>query len=58
MLKRAAAAAALVWAMTLGGVGVASASHGADDPAGHHHKHHHHHRGEHHNGHDDGPNHT
>lgn len=65
MLKRAAAAGAVVAAMALGGAGVAYASHGADDPAGHHrHKHHgkhHHHKGEMHHhgqGRDDGPNHT
>jgi hypothetical protein len=37
-------------ALSLGGIGIAQASHGADDPPGHHHHHHHHHHGE-------GPNH-
>jgi hypothetical protein len=51
-LLGALGAGAAVMAMGLGGV--AQASHGADDPAGHHHKHH----GKHHHHHDDGPNHT
>lgn len=43
-------------ALSLGGIGVAQASHGADDPPGHHH---HHHHGNHHNGaNPDGPNHA
>jgi Spy/CpxP family protein refolding chaperone len=62
MLKRMSAALAIAGVMAIGGSGVAIASHGADDPAGHeqhhHHKgkHHHHHNGRHHNG-NDGPNH-
>ncbi|HWI97341.1 MAG TPA: hypothetical protein VNS60_14875 [Solirubrobacterales bacterium] len=63
MLKRMSAALAVAGVMALGGSGVAIASHGADDPAGHeqnhHHKgkHHHHHKGHHRHGNDDGPNH-
>jgi hypothetical protein len=64
MLKRISAALAIAGVMAIGGSGVAIASHGADDPAGHeqhhHHKgkHHHHHKGHHHrHGNDDGPNH-
>jgi Spy/CpxP family protein refolding chaperone len=64
MLKRISAALAVAGVMAIGGSGVAIASHGADDPAGHeqhhHHKgkHHHHHKGHHHrHGNDDGPNH-
>lgn len=67
MLKRISAALAVAGVMAIGGSGVAIASHGADDPAGHeqnhhkgnhHHGRHHHHKGEdHHNGNDDGPNH-
>ena len=51
MTKRIARAIALfgtAGAIVIGGAGVAQASHGADDPAGHHH---HHHRN------DDGPRH-
>jgi len=50
-------------ALSFAGVGVAQASHGADDPPGHEANHHHgqHHQGteDHHQGHgaDDGPNH-
>jgi len=59
MTKRIARAIALfgtAGAIVIGGAGVAQASHGADDPAGHHrhherHHHHHHHRN------DDGPRH-
>ena len=58
MTKRIARAIALfgtAGAIVIGGAGVAQASHGADDPAGHHHHHHHppplHHRT------DDGPRH-
>ena len=69
MLKRISAALAVAGVMAIGGSGMAIASHGADDPAGHeqhhHHKgkHHHHarhhHKGEdHHHGNDDGPNHN
>ncbi|HEX4465160.1 MAG TPA: hypothetical protein VH042_11030 [Solirubrobacterales bacterium] len=68
MLKRLSAALAIAGVMAIGGSGVAIASHGADDPAGHeqhhhhkgkHHGHHHHHKGEdHHHGNDDGPNHN
>jgi len=43
-------------ALSVGGAGIAQASHGADDPPGHHH-HHHHHHGNHHNGAEHGPNH-
>jgi hypothetical protein len=64
MLKRISAALAVAGVMAIGGSGVAIASHGADDPAGHeqhhHHKgkHHHHHKGDHHrHANDDGPNH-
>jgi Spy/CpxP family protein refolding chaperone len=68
MLKRMSAALAVAGAMAIGGSGVAIASHGADDPAGHeqhhhhkgkHHGRHHHHKGEDHHGqgNDDGPNH-
>jgi hypothetical protein len=62
MLKRMTAAAAVIAAMAIGGSGVALASHGADDPAGHHkgehhHKGHHHHKGEHHHHGNHGPNH-
>jgi hypothetical protein len=66
MLKRMSAALAVAGVMVIGGSGVAIASQGADDPAGHeqhhHHKgkhHHHHHKGEDHHkhGNDDGPNH-
>jgi hypothetical protein len=64
MLKRISAALAVAGVMAIGGSGVAIASHGADDPAGHeqhhHHKgkHHHHHKGHHHrHANDDGPNH-
>jgi len=68
MLKRISVALAVAGVMAIGGSGVAIASHGADDPAGHeqhhhkgkhhHHGRHHHHKGEdHHNGNDDGPNH-
>jgi Spy/CpxP family protein refolding chaperone len=63
MLKRISAALAVAGVMAIGGSGVAIASHGADDPAGHaqhHHKgkHHHHHKGHHHrHGNDDGSNH-
>ncbi len=67
MLKRISAALAVAGVMAIGGSGVAIASHGADDPAGHeqhhhkgkhHHGRHHHHKGEdHHHGNDDGPNH-
>ncbi len=62
MLKRISAALAVAGVMAISGSGVAIASHGADDPAGHvrhhHHKgeHHHHHNGRHHNG-NDGANH-
>ena len=62
MLKRISAALAIAGVMAIGGSGVAIASHGADDPAGHvrhhHHQgtHHHHHNGHHHKG-NDGPNH-
>jgi Spy/CpxP family protein refolding chaperone len=63
-MKRISAALAIAGVMAIGGSGVAIASHGADDPAGHqqhhHHKgkHHHHHKGHHHRHHnDDGPNH-
>ena len=40
-------------AVTIGGVGISQASHGADDPVGHHqeHRHHAHHRHHHHNHH-------
>jgi hypothetical protein len=57
MTKRISRAIALfgaTGAMVIGGAGIAQASHGADDPAGHHHHHHHH---EHHHGHHHGPNH-
>jgi len=64
MLKRISAALAIAGVMAIGGSGVAIASHGADDPAGHeqhhHHKgrHHHHHKGQHHRHHNgDGLNH-
>lgn len=63
MLRRMPAALAVAGVMAIGGSGVAIASHGADDPAGHeqhhHHKgkHHHHHKGHHRHGNDDGPNH-
>ena len=56
MTKRIARAIALfgtAGAIVIGGAGVAQASHGADDPAGHHH---HHHHGHHHRN-DDGPRH-
>ena len=59
MTKRIARAIALfgtAGAIVIGGAGVAQASHGADDPAGHHHHHHHHHHGHHHRN-DDGPRH-
>ena len=36
--------------LSIGGAGIAQASHGADDPPGHHHHHHHH-------GNEHGPNH-
>jgi hypothetical protein len=73
MKRRLTVAAAILafGAGTAGGVGVAQAKHGSDDPprhdarddhggrhahaARHHRHHHHHHRGRHH---DDGPNHT
>jgi Spy/CpxP family protein refolding chaperone len=67
MLKRISAALSIAGVMAIGGSGVAIASHGADDPAGHeqhhhhngkHHGRHHHHKGEdHQHGNDDGPNH-
>jgi hypothetical protein len=67
MLKRISAALAVAGVMAIGGSGVAIASHGADDPAGHEQHHHHngkhhgrnhHHKGQdHHHGNDDGPNH-
>jgi hypothetical protein len=56
MTRRIARAIALfgtAGAIVIGGAGVAQASHGADDPAGHHH---HHHHGHHHRN-DDGPRH-
>jgi hypothetical protein len=56
MIKRLSRAIALfgaTGALVIGGAGIAQASHGADDPAGHHHHHHHGHH--HHN--DDGPRH-
>ena len=56
MRKLTVAAAILAFgAATAGGVGVAQAKHGSDDPATHHVRHHHHH---HHHGGDDGANHT
>ena len=54
-LSRAIALFGATGAMVIGGTGIAQASHGADDPAGHH-RHHHHHHGHHHRN-DDGPNH-
>jgi Spy/CpxP family protein refolding chaperone len=63
MLKRISVALAVAGVMAIGGSGVAIASQGADDPAGHeqhhHHtgKHHHHHEGHHHRHGNDGPNH-
>lgn len=63
MLKRMSVALAVAGVMAIGGSGVAIASHGADDPAGHeqhhHHGRHHHHKGEdhHRHGNDDGPDH-
>jgi hypothetical protein len=48
-------------AVAIGGPGIAQASHGADDPAGHHRhheRHHHHHHHHHRHGGDDGPNHA
>ncbi|HEX2708516.1 MAG TPA: hypothetical protein VHM66_10975 [Solirubrobacterales bacterium] len=60
MLKRSAAAVAVVAAMAIGGSGVALASNGADDPAPHHQgKHHKQDHGRHHHGKgaEHGPNH-
>jgi len=47
------AMAAVSAALGIGGVGIAQAKHGADDPPGHAHQHHHHHghhHGYHHHG--------
>jgi hypothetical protein len=66
-IKRLVPAFGASIALALGGIGVAQASHGADDPVGHdakddhgkhHGVHHHHHGGKHHGGgRDDGRNH-
>lgn len=65
-ISRAIALFGVAGAVTIGGAGIAQASNGADDPAGHHrhherhhnghHERHHHDRGHHHRN-DDGPNH-
>ena len=69
VITRLIATLAAGFALGLGGVGVAQASHGADDPPGHEaHHHHHHHGNDHRSNHDagddhggdndDGPNHA
>jgi hypothetical protein len=59
-ITRAMALFGVAGAVAVGGAGIAQASHGADDPAGHHRhheRHHHHHHHHHRHGGDDGPNH-